>query len=441
LTTIIVLSVSSCRKTEEIPTGFEPEIDRKAETEGVGWPCWRGPKGDGISGETDWDPQTLVGGPKILWHLNIGMGYSNVVIRNNRLYTAGLVKGKEVIYCLDVETGEEIWGYSYPGATAPQATPAIDGASVYALSKEGVLICLNADDGGYRWMRDLVSEYGAVKPYYGFAGSPVIEGDLVVLTANASGLALEKETGEKRWISEKPPEKIDALWPDTTGTIYSTPVVYSFRGKRYAAIFGHRGLNAVDVKTGEVFWLYEWELFTGMQITDPIVIDNKIFISEFLYGSHRMNLYQMTGCVLLDISETQPRVLWRNQNLNSRLNTPVVIEGYIYGCHGGPNLRFAALRCLELESGDIMWEQKLVTDLYVSLSISITGAGDNLIILDNRSGLRVVKATPSSYEELAFCKIPSAGTAHQWLAPPVLYDGKMFCRNYAGDLVCIDVSK
>ncbi len=53
------------------------------------WPRWRGPNGDGISNETNWDPETLAGGPKILWKVDVGWGYSNVAIKDNRLYIIG----------------------------------------------------------------------------------------------------------------------------------------------------------------------------------------------------------------------------------------------------------------------------------------------------------------------------------------------------------------
>ena len=73
----------------------------------LGWPRWRGPNGDGISMETDWDPDSLSGSPRILWKADVGFGHSNVAIKDNRLYTMG---GNEV-FCLNAETCEEIWQY------------------------------------------------------------------------------------------------------------------------------------------------------------------------------------------------------------------------------------------------------------------------------------------------------------------------------------------
>jgi hypothetical protein len=64
----------------------------------LSWPRWRGPNGDGISKETNWDPEALAEGPKILWNVNIGTGYSDISIRGNRLYAMGL-EGKTNTIC------------------------------------------------------------------------------------------------------------------------------------------------------------------------------------------------------------------------------------------------------------------------------------------------------------------------------------------------------
>ena len=82
-------------------------IGRSAKSE-LDWPCWRGANGDGISRESDWDPQALAGGTKVLWTVNLGIGYSNVAIKDDRIYTAGVKEGKGQMYCLDAKTGVEI---------------------------------------------------------------------------------------------------------------------------------------------------------------------------------------------------------------------------------------------------------------------------------------------------------------------------------------------
>jgi len=105
------------------------------------WPCWRGPDGNGISSETGWNPKALEGGPHIVWKAAVGTGYSNVAIQDNRLYTMGFGENNS-IYCLNANTGKILWEYSYEGYYPPQATPTVEGTSVYCLNREETLFCL-----------------------------------------------------------------------------------------------------------------------------------------------------------------------------------------------------------------------------------------------------------------------------------------------------------
>ena len=163
-----------------------------AKAEDHDWPRWRGPNGDGISMETDWDPIALAGGPNIIWNVDVGKGLSNVAIKDNYLFTMGNQDRENVIFCLNADTGEEVWRYSYEsrsGTFGPQSTLIVEDKYVYALSIEGVLMCLKVKNGRRRWVKDLVNEYDVVEPFYAFSGSPVIEGDLLIITANTSGIA------------------------------------------------------------------------------------------------------------------------------------------------------------------------------------------------------------------------------------------------------------
>jgi outer membrane protein assembly factor BamB len=400
------------------------------------WPRWRGPNGDGISQETDWDPEALAGAPKILWNVNIGGGYSNVVIKDNRLYTMGIAEREGVVYCLDAETGEEIWRYAYGAEFEMQSTPTIDGKYVYALSTKGILMCLKAKNGKPRWKKDLVSEYNVTKPFYGFAGSPVIEGDLVFLTANTSGFALDKNTGEKVWGSEKPPENLRI--PFCTGPHYATPVHYDYKGKRYIIVTSYKGVYSVDVETGKHLWVYGWETPRSSQIADPLIFHNKVFIAQ--YGREH-------GCVLLDIGGGDPKVIWENFNMHSEISSPVMIDGYIYGIDGGPDYGFDSLLCLDADTGDVMWEENLIQEgkLRELKSVSLMAADGKLIILCDNGALHIAEANPSSYREISGCTLPGVKPGKkefkQYWTPPVLCGGRIYCRNNFGNLVCIDVRK
>lgn len=167
--------------------------------DGFDWPCWRGPDGNGISKETDWDAGALAGGPKVLWTADIGMGYSSVAINDDRLYTAGMVEREPAVYCLNASTGETMWKRPYTDFLQPQSTPAVDGDRVYAIAATGMLLCLHATDGEVLLQRHIVKDCMAHWPSQFYASSPVVEGGLVLANANTAGMALDKMTGTLEW--------------------------------------------------------------------------------------------------------------------------------------------------------------------------------------------------------------------------------------------------
>jgi hypothetical protein len=52
-------------------------------------------------------------------------------------------------------------------------------------------------------------------------------------------------------------------------------------------------------------------------------------------------------------------IRWKSPDLYSDITSPVIVDGYVYGCYGGPFSisPYASLRCLELKTGKLMWEE------------------------------------------------------------------------------------
>jgi len=133
-----------------------------AQAQQAGWTTWRGPDHNGIVADSNWNPQALSGEPRIRWRTAVGTGYSNVSIKDDRLFTMGNVDDQDSVICLDVSTGEEKWRHTYRcrrGSYAgPRATPILDGGLVYTMSREAQVFCLGETDGKVRWSRDLKKE-------------------------------------------------------------------------------------------------------------------------------------------------------------------------------------------------------------------------------------------------------------------------------------------
>jgi outer membrane protein assembly factor BamB len=391
------------------------------------WPRWRGPNGDGISLETDWNPEALEGGPNILWKVDVGVGYSNVAIKDNRLYTMGRKEGDNHVFCLNAETGEVIWRYSFESRFIDlMSTPIVDDNRVYILSGGSVLLCLKTKNGKALWERDLEDDFDARKTTIGWATSPVVEGNLLLLNANTKEIALNKKNGKLVW-------SIDDEVPSMSWGSYTTTVVSNYDGTRVALFLGPSTLNAVEVTSGKKLWSYKHDDYWH-PVADPIVFGNKIFISLPDY------------CVMLDITGNGPWELWNNTELNTWSATAVLVDGYLYGIHTPPE--FSGLtgwdvmlrkdwpfRCIDAKTGTVMWEKSMKP-------FSLIAADGKLILLELKGRLSIVKATSSTYVELSSADVLGGVDKQRIFATsPVLYKGKIYCRNYAGDLVCIDVSK
>lgn len=78
------------------------------------WPQWRGPQRNGISAESGWSETWPDSGPKVLWKASIGRGFSSFAVAKGRLYTMGNRDNVDTVFCLDAETGKEVWKHAYP---------------------------------------------------------------------------------------------------------------------------------------------------------------------------------------------------------------------------------------------------------------------------------------------------------------------------------------
>ncbi len=375
------------------------------------WPVWRGSDQNGISKETGWNPQ----GAKKLWTKELGAGYSAVSVKDGKLYTMGRESdadkdGKDTVYCLDAKTGKEIWSYSYPcpagSFKGPRATPVCDGAFVYTLSREGLLICFDAASGKVKWETDVLGQSSTQNAKWGLSSSPCVEGDLILLNVGSSGVAVDKNSGKIQWKSAGKPS-------------YATPVVFDYNGSRLAAIFSAPGLQVVEVKTGKKINAFAWETKYDINGADPLIIGEKIFISS---GYDR-------GCALLDFSSGELKKMWENNLLKAQFSSGVHIDGSIYGVDGQGKAK-GFLRCLSVADGSEQWNNPLEFG-------SLMAADGKLIVLSETGILHFVEATAKKYNELS--KMDTGLGSLCWTAP-VLANGIIYCRNDKGTLVAIDVS-
>ena len=391
-----------------------------AASDGFDWPNFRGPDHNGVSKEAAWNPAALANGAKVVWSAKVGAGYSSVAIRGAHLYTMGNNHDVDSVYCLHAADGKVVWtstyackagGGNYPG---PRATPTVDGDCVYTVSNDGQLRCWTAADGREKWAKNLLVDFQASNSKWGLSGSPLIVDGALIVNACEYGIAVNKQTGAKLWASP----------PATCG--YATPVLYKKPAAAGLAVFGSKALYGVDLLTGAKLWSVKWETTYDVNAADPIVAGDKIFVSS---GYDK-------GCALLDISGAEVKTVWSNSNMRTQFGSCVLLDGCLYGIDGS-TAKPSALKCIVFATGATKWSQP---SHFGSLSV----ANGELLILTEDGTLSIVEATPTAYQECSRAAhvIPSrAATSYSPPVAPVLCNGRIFCRNNLGDLVCIDVSK
>ena len=384
---------------------------------GADWPRWRGPDYNGISAEKDLNLGWPDGGPKILWRQSVGTGFASMAVSEGRVYTTGNTgkpkakdRGafKDVIYCFDALSGDEVWRFDYAEELFPKyyeggtsATPTVDGNRLYTMSKTGKVYCFNKATGAVLWQRDLMAEHKIEIAEWRLAGSPFVHGDLLILNAGTHGLALKKATGESAWITGTGP------------TGYATPIPYEQDGKSCVAIFGNETIAGVVADTGQVLWTETWVTQHRENDADPLVHDGKVFVSS--KGN--------AGCALFKINGDHLTELWRHRDMSIRTAPPLLWQGHIYAFDNN------VLKCLDFQTGNVLWQKKG----YGRGTICM--AGGKTILLSEKGKLVIADMNSKGIKELASAQILSGRC---WTVP-VLANGLIYARNAEGTLVCADV--
>ena len=383
------------------------------QTHGNDWPQWRGPDLNGISTEKGWTTNWPREGPKQLWKASVGIGFSSMAVAQGRVLTLGNTDSNDTVFCLDAETGREIWKHSYPCPLdptyyegGPGSTPTVDGGKVYTLSKRGQLFCFEATSGKVLWQKELMDELQVAKPRWGFAGSPLVQGNLITLNVGTAGTAVNKSTGKVVWSS------------GTNAAGYATPVPFRKEDERGTAIFSAKALVGVRTRDGKALWEYPWLTHWDINIANPIFIGDKIFLSSF-----------DRGCAMLQLSAGKPALLWENKNMANHFNSCVFVNGFLYGINGNSDQPDKDLRCLDLTKGDVKWKHE-----GFGLG-SLMAADGKLIILSERGELVIAAASPDAFQPLARAQVLGGKC---WTVP-VLANGRIYCRNAQGTLICLDV--
>ena len=379
------------------------------------WPHWRGPARTGISTEAGWLDTWPASGPPIAWKAEVGVGFSSFAVANGRVYTIGHANDQDTVVCLQADKGTVVWRHSYDADLGnkffeggPTSTPTVFGDRVYTIGREGDVFCFDAASGKVIWSVNLQKDAGYPLPAWGFGGSPLVFENLLILNVGDAGVALDKATGKVVWKSA------------ATEPGYSTPLPVKQGDETLLLLGSAKSYLAVNAKTGREAWRVKWVTQYGVNAADPVVDGDRVFISTG---------YQ-TGCALLQLGKSEPEIAYRSRILRTQMNPAVLAGGHLYAVDGDTNEK-TSLKCVEFSSGTEKWSRPLAG------SGAVAVADNRLIVLSGTGELMVAPVSSESFSPTARANVL---TGKCWTVP-VLANGRIYCRNAEGTVVCVDVRK
>jgi outer membrane protein assembly factor BamB len=391
------------------------------------WPQWRGLHRDGVAHQPGLLTQWPKDGPPRLWKAPGGGGYSSFAVADGRVYTQLSQEKQDVVICLNVTYGKELWRHAseakhlhqYPG---PRSTPTVDAGRVYTVGAGGELVCLDGVNGSPQWQHDLATELGARGGQWGQSFSPLIVGNLLITSPGGPGACLaafDKISGDLVWKAHD----------DLPG--YSSPVMFTAAGVPQVVAFTGNSVIGVLPETGRLLWRYPWETSFNVNVATPLTIHarrrSKAIAEESTLDYVLISSGYGKGCALLKIDrgrdgEFTAEPVYENNYLCSHFGSPVRYGDSIFGFNE------SQLTCIDVRTGEVRWHKG---GFNKGTLVRVDG---KLIILGENGQLAVLDATATEPAPLASAKIFRGPC---WTMP-VLAGGRLFLRD-ENEIICLDL--
>jgi outer membrane protein assembly factor BamB len=401
------------------------------------WPEARGPQRNGISTETALPDKWALNGENFLWRAPYG-GRSSPIVMGDHVYVqnpSGRGESlQERVMCLDANTGKPLWEYKFnifqsdvPPHRVGWASPAADPetGNVYALAGNAGLVALSKD-GKLVWQRSLGEEFSAFTTHGGRTTSPLIDGDLVIVSAAISNwgalaarqhrfVALDKRTGDIIYVASPGGRPYD--------TNYSAPTIATINGQRLLISgSGDGGVYAMKPQTGEKVWGFvaaKRAINTG-----AVVSGTNVFIS---HGDENLDTSTMGMIAAIDGSATGDikTTKWNVKGTEFGFSSPVIDGQRLYQIDNS-----AVLHAYELETGNLLFEHQIGTGQKAPLVL----ADGKLYVGTENGRFFTMRLRPDRVEVVNEVQLPistnsvggSEGTPEQIVSGAAISRGRVF---------------
>jgi outer membrane protein assembly factor BamB len=374
------------------------------------WPGFRGAARDGrlagVQIATDWRQSP----PREVWRHRVGPGWSSFAVVGRYAYTQEQRGDSEAVVCYDADTGGEVWSHldagrysDPPSGAGPRATPTFHDGKVYAVGATGRLDCLDARTGRLVWQRDTRTESGAEMPKFGYASSPLVAQEQVIVFASGP---------QDKGVAAYHASSGEPAWSAGGGQVsYCSPQPARLGGVEQVLLTTETGLTALDPAGGALLWRHAWpETSVAPRVVQPAVLDGgDVLIGTGSSGGTRRVHVSRDG------ENWAEREVWTSRALKPFFNDMVVHRGHVYGFDGN------FFTCVRLDDGKGTWR---VRD-YDSGQVLLLADQDLLLILSEKGAVALVEANPQRHKELGRFQALEGKTWNH----PVVAHGKLFVRN------------
>ena len=327
---------------QERQTTFRPSSENTSDPQMsvTDYPQFLGQNRNGVISTTqlklDWESSP----PKLVWRRPVGAGWSGFAIAGNSAITQEQEDDWEKVVCYELHTGDVQWSHkdnaryhASPAGLGPRATPTISGNRVYTVGSTGILNCLDFETGEQLWTTNIFEEHEAEAPPWGVSISPLVFGELVVVSAGGA-VAYHRETGEIAWVGYR----------NKSG--YSSPLLTTLAGAEQIVIFNQGLVTAHEPLSGGLLWKQPWPPSVEC-VSQPVPLpDDKLLVSSG-YG---------VGAKLFQISrnpmgEFNVSIIWETIYLKAKFTNIIYYNDYLYGLDDG------IFACINPADGTRQWKR------------------------------------------------------------------------------------